>query len=125
MRTSAGTRTSTASRSWPGTAQTGPKVVVRYLVSSQGFGGFQGQVQVVNHGAQAIAGWQIVIALPDDTVTGVQNASGLVSNGILLLQPADAAEVVPPNGGTLNVFFVAEGIQTMPTACAFNEIACG
>ncbi len=124
-RTGTGTRTSTASRSSSGTARTGPKVVVRYLASSQGFGGFQGQVQVVNHGPQAIAGWQIVIALPDDTVTGVQNATGLVSNGILLLQPAGAAEVVPPHGGTLNVFFVAEGIETMPAACAFNGIACG
>ena len=124
-RASTGTRTSTASRSPSGTAKAGPKVVVRYLVDSQGFGGFQGQVQVVNHGTQPIAGWQIVIALPDDTVTAVQNAGAFVSNGILLLQPADAAEVVPPGGGTLNVFFVAEGIETMPAACAFNGIACG
>ena len=106
-------------------ARSGPKVVVRYLVDSQGFGGFQGQVQVINDGTQPIAGWQIVIALPDDTITAVQNAGGFVSNGILLLQPADAAEVVPPGGGTLNVFFVAEGTETIPAACAFNGIACG
>jgi len=56
-------------------------------------------------------------------VTAVQNAGGLVSHGILLLQPADVAEVVPP-GGTLNVFFVAEGVETTPAACAFNGIAC-
>ena len=97
-------------------------MVVRYLVDSQGFGGFQGQVQVVNDGTQPIAGWQIVIALPDDTMTAVQNAGGFVSNGILLLQPADAAEVVPPGGGTLNVFFVAEGTETIPAACTFNGI---
>jgi len=99
-------------------------VVVRYLVDSQGFGGFQGQVQVVNDGTQTIAGWQIVIALPGDTVTAVQNAGGFDSNGILLLQPADAAEVVPP-GGALHVFFVAEGTETIPAACTFNGIACG
>jgi len=101
------------------------KVVVRYLVDSQGFGGFQGQVQVVNDGTQPIAGWQIVIALPDDTVTAVQNADGFDSNGILLLQPADAAEVVSPGGGMLNVFFVAQGTETMSAACTFNGIACG
>ena len=94
-------------------------------MDSQGFGGFQGQVQVVNAGTQPIADWQIVIALPDDTVTAVQNAGGLVSNGILLLQPADVAEVVPPRDGTLNVFFIAQGTETIPTACAFNGIACG
>ena len=100
-------------------------MVVRYLVDSQGFGGFQGQVHVVNAGTQPIAGWQIVVALPDDTVTAVQNAGGFVSHGILLLQPADAAEVVPPGGGTLNVFFVAEGTETIPAACTFNGITCG
>jgi hypothetical protein len=99
-------------------------VVVRYLVDGQGLSEFQGQVQVVNDGTQPIADWQIVIALPDDTVTAVQNAGGFVSHGILLLQAADVAEVVPP-GGTLNVFFVAEGTETNPAACAFNGIACG
>ncbi len=99
-------------------------MVVRYLVDGQSFGEFQGQVQVVNDGTQPIANWQIVIALPDDTVTAIQNAGGLVSHGILLLQPADVAEVVPP-GGTLNVFFVAQGAETTPAACAFNGIACG
>ena len=123
-RASTGTRTSTASRSSSATARPESKVVVRYLVDSQGFGGFQGQVQVVNDGTQPIAGWQIVIALPGDTVTAVQNAGGFDSNGILLLQPADAAEVVPP-GSTLNVFFVAEGTETIPAACTFNGIACG
>jgi Cellulose binding domain len=128
--TSAGTRSSTrtktspAARSSSGPARSGPKVVVRYLVDSQGVGGFQGQVQVVNDGTQPIAGWQIVVALPDDTLTAVQNAGGFVSNGILLLQPVDAAEVVPPGGGTLNVFFVAEGTETIPAACTFNGIDC-
>ncbi len=117
------TRTSAAARSSPSSARPESKVVVRYLVDSQSFGEFQGQVQVVNDGTQPIANWQIVIALPDDTVTAVQNAGGLVSHGILLLQPADVAEVVPP-GGTLNVFFVAEGVETTPAACVFNGIAC-
>ena len=117
------TRTSAAARSSSGTARPESKVVVRYLVDSQLLGEFQGQVQVVNDSTQPIGNWQIVIALPDDTVTAVQNAGGLISHGILLLQPADVAEVVPPSG-TLNVFFVAEGTETTPAACAFNGIAC-
>jgi hypothetical protein len=79
---------------------------------------------VINHGTQPVADWQIVIALPGDTVTSISNASGFVSHGILLVQSAVIGEVVPPAGGTLNVFFVAQGFETAPTACAFNGIPC-
>jgi len=99
--------------------------VVRYLVDRQGAGGFQGHVHVVNNGTQPIAAWQIVIALPGDTVTSIRNAGGFVSNRIMLLQPAEAGQVVPPGGGTLDVFFVAQGTETTPAACAFNGILCG
>jgi hypothetical protein len=99
-------------------------VSVRYLVASQGPAGFQGEVQVTNNTAQAIAGWQLVIALQGDDVVSFTNATGYVSNGILLLSPANGAQVVPPDGGTLAVFFVAEGTQTMPDACAFNGLTC-
>ncbi len=121
-RAAAGARATAASR--PATAASQPKVVVRYLVDSQWLGGFQGQVQIVNHGPRPLAGWQIVIALPGDAVTSVSNAAGFVSNHILLLQPAFTAEVVPPHGGILNVFFVAQGPETAPAACAFDGIPC-
>jgi mannan endo-1,4-beta-mannosidase len=99
-------------------------VVVRYLVDGQWPGGFQGQVQVVNHGARPIAGWQVVVAVPGDTVTSVWNASGFVSDHLLLMGPASAAQVVPP-GGTLDVFFVAAGAETTPVTCAFDGTLCG
>jgi hypothetical protein len=118
--TSTGTRSTTSALS----AGSGPDVQVRYIVDGQGISGFQGQVQVINHGMQPIADWQIVIALPDDTVTSISNASGFVSHGILLMQPAVVGEVVPPYGGTQNVFFVAQGFETAPVACAFNGISC-
>jgi hypothetical protein len=114
-----------APRASPSTPRSTPAIVVRYLVDSQEPGGFEGQVQVINNGLQPIAEWQIVLALQGDTVTSFQNASGYFSNGILLLQPAGAGQLVPADGGTLNVFFAAEGTQTMPQACAFNGIACG
>jgi hypothetical protein len=98
--------------------------VVRYLVTSQGPGGFQGEVQVTNNGRQPISGWQIAVALPDDQVLSFSNASGFVSNGILLLQPGPGSRAVRPRGGTLSVFFVAEGTQTIPEACAFNQVVC-
>jgi Cellulose binding domain len=119
---------SAAQGSWTSTGtastRTGPAVQATYIVDGQGISGFQGQVEVTNYGTQPIADWQIVIALPDDTVTSISNASGFVSHGILLMQQAAVVEVVPPDGGTLNVFFVAEGFETAPAACAFNGIPC-
>lgn len=100
-------------------------MVARYIVDRQWPGGFQGEVQVVNHGARPIAGWQVVVALPGDTVTSVRNASGYVSDHIMLLGPVSPAQVVPADG-TLDVFFfVAAGPETAPVACAFDGILCG
>jgi hypothetical protein len=102
-----------------------PAVVVRYFVASQGQAGFQGEIQVTNNTAQPIGDWQIVIALYDDAVTSFTNAHGLFSNGILVLSPANLAQVAPPDGGVLDVFFTADGFQTTPTVCAFDGISCG
>jgi len=101
-----------------------PAVIVRFIINSQGVAGFEGQVQVINDTAEPISGWQIVIALPEDQIVSVTNATGFVSNGILILQPAFGAPPVPANGGVLNVFFIAEGFQITPGACAFNQIPC-
>lgn len=101
-----------------------PAVVVRYFVDGVSGARFQGEVDVVNNGRQPLAGWQIVVALDGDEVTAIQNATGFDSNGILLMQPATSTEVVPPDGGRLRVFFVAQGPRTIPLACAFNQINC-
>ena len=102
-----------------------PAVVVTYLVARQGLEGFQGEIQVTNNTNQPIANWQIVVDLNDDAVTSFTNAVGYFSNGILLLGPVSPARVAPPDGGVLDVFFVAEGTQTTPAACTFNAIPCG
>src|SRR5581483_7105598 len=52
----------------------GPAIVARYLVVRQGPAGFQGEVQVINNGPEPIAGWQVVIALPEDQVLSFSNA---------------------------------------------------
>lgn len=114
----------TASRPPAAPHDGGPAVLVRYFVTSVSGTAFQGEVDVVNNGRQPLAGWQIVLGLEGDQVTAVENASGFVSNGILLMQPDSSSEVVPPDGGTLRVFFAANGSQTMPLACALNEINC-
>jgi hypothetical protein len=102
----------------------GPAIVARYLIVRQGPAGFQGEVQVINNGPEPIAGWQVVIALPEDQVLSFSNASGFVSNGILLLQPGAGARPIPARGGRLSVFFAAEGVETAPQACAFNNVLC-
>jgi len=102
-----------------------PAVVVRYLVISRGPAGFQGEIQVTNNTAQPIWNWQIVVTLYDDAVTSFTNADGFFSNGILLLSPASPAQVAPPDGGVLDVFFTADGFQTTPAACAFDGTDCG
>jgi hypothetical protein len=99
-------------------------VAVTYLVASQGSEGFQGEIQVINNTRQPIADWQLVVALDDDAVTSFTNATGYFSNGILLLGPSTAAQVASPDGGVLDIFFVAQGTQTTPAACAFNGIPC-
>jgi len=102
-----------------------PAVVVRYLVARRGPAGFQGEIQVTNNTAQPIWSWQIVVTLYDDAVTSFTNADGFFSNGILVLSPASPAQVAPPDGGVLDVFFTAAGFQTIPQDCAFDGISCG
>jgi hypothetical protein len=101
-----------------------PAVAVRYLVAGQRPGGFQGEIQITNNTAQPIGNWQIVLTLDDDAVISFTNADGSFSNGILLLSPASPAQVVPPDGGVLDVFFAADGFQTIPAVCSFDGISC-
>jgi hypothetical protein len=102
----------------------GAPVQVTYSVTSVAGPVFHGELEVVNHTGQPLAGWQIVIALNGDNVTAIHGAAGYASNGILLLHPTTANPVVPPNGGILRVSFTASGPQQTPLACDFNSITC-
>jgi hypothetical protein len=99
-------------------------VFVTYRVVQQWYTGFEGEVSVVNDEPSSISGWEMAIALPDDTFTAWWNASGYVSNGILLLSPSAWSGSISANGGTLNVFFVARGEQTTPADCGFDTYDC-
>jgi hypothetical protein len=101
-------------------------VAVKYLIVGQADGGFQfeGEVSVVNEGSAPISGWQITVALPDDQFTAVSGASGYVSNHILLMQPEPGSGPLEP-GGSLRVFFAAQGPEMTPRLCAFNNTICG
>ena len=101
-----------------------PAVAVNYVVVAQYGGQFEGEVAVENNGSAPISGWQIVVALPGDQITSFSNASGYVSNHILLLQPASDGDAIAA-GGTLSVYFTAVGPYTTPDVCTFNDIACG
>jgi hypothetical protein len=111
-------------RTSAGSAPPKPAIVVTYRVNSQGSSGFQGEIEVTNNGADPIGDWEIVVSLPFDKVVSVSNASGFVSHGILVLQPGTGEPAIPAGGGTLNIFFVALGLQEIPDACAFDGITC-
>ncbi len=101
-------------------------VTVTYLIVAQADGGFQfeGEVRVVNNGSAPISGWQISVALPLDRITAFAGADGYISNHILLMQPGPGSGPVEP-GQELSVFFAAEGPETTPQLCAFDNTTCG
>jgi hypothetical protein len=100
-------------------------VTVKYSVIAQATGSFEAEVNVTDTGSAPVSGWQIVVALPQDTFTSFSsNVSGDVSGHILLLTPAPGAAPLAA-GGTLHAFFTASGFEQTPTLCAFNNVACG
>jgi Cellulose binding domain len=86
-------------------------------------GGFTGQVTVVNQGAAAISGWQLVVALPGDSVSAVQNAEFTDNNDVLFLSPAPYdLSIAPGDSVTISIF--ASGPESTPAECSFNDVAC-
>jgi hypothetical protein len=86
-------------------------------------GGLTGQVTVVNQGAAAISGWQLMVALPGDSVSAVQNAEFTDDNDVLLLSPAPYDLSIAP-GVSVTVSIYASGPESMPAECSFNGVAC-
>jgi hypothetical protein len=96
---------------------------VTYRATAQADGGFAGQVTVVNHGTAPISDWQLVVALPLDSVSAVQNAAFSYDSDVVFATPAPGDPPISP-GGTLVVTIYASGPTTAPADCSFDHVAC-
>jgi hypothetical protein len=86
-------------------------------------GGFTGQVTVINQGSATISGWRLVVALPGDTISAVQNAEFIEDQGVVSMTPAPYdLSVAPGNDVTVSIY--ASGSVRTPTECTFNDVAC-
>jgi Cellulose binding domain len=86
-------------------------------------GGFTGQVTVVNHGQYAVSGWRLVVALPGDSVSAVQNAEFTDDNDVLFLTPAPYDLSIGP-GSSVTISIYASGPTQDPAVCSFNGVGC-
>jgi Cellulose binding domain len=103
--------------------QTIAPLSVTYSATPTGNGQFTGQVTVINQGSAPVTNWQLVVALPYDTVSAVQNAEISDQNDVLFLSPApDDLSIAP--GGTVVVSIFASGSMTTPAECSFNNVPC-
>ena len=110
-------------RTTPAAQATSP-FTATYSATPGSGGQFTGQLTVANHSSTAITNWQLVIALPYDTVSAVQNAEISDQNDVLFLSPApDDLSIAP--GGTVDVTIFGSGPATTPAECSFNNVACG
>jgi hypothetical protein len=96
---------------------------VTYQVTEAADGGFAGQVTVVNHGTAPISNWQLVVALPLDSVSAVQNADFSYDSDVVFASPAPGDPPISP-GGTLVVTIYGSGPTTAPADCYFDHVAC-
>jgi hypothetical protein len=80
-------------------------------------------VTVVNRGSAAVSNWRLVVALPGDTVTAVQNAEFTDDGGVLAMTPAPYDLSVAP-GGSVTISIYASGPDRTPVECSFNDVAC-
>ena len=101
-----------------------PTVVVTYRIVGQWYGGFKAEIEVVNNTSKPISGWEMAVALKYDTFISWWNATGFVSNGILLLSQPAWQGPIAADGGTLQVSFVVSGFQTTPNDCGFQDYIC-
>ena len=86
-------------------------------------GGFTGQVTVVNQGSATISGWRLVVALPGDTISAVQNAEFTEDQGVVSMTPAPYDLSVTP-GNEVTVSIYASGPVRTPAECTFNDVTC-
>jgi hypothetical protein len=106
----------------PATPSAPPPVIATYSSSASGTG-FTGQVTVVNQSGSPISDWQLVVALPGDQVSAVQNAEFTDDNDVLFMSPAPFDLTLAP-GASVTVTIYATGPNPEPAECSFNDVAC-
>jgi hypothetical protein len=107
----------------PQPMQTAPPPVTATYSSAGSASGFTGQIIVVNQSSAPISDWQLVVALPGDDVSAVQNAEFNDDNDVLFMTPAPDDLTIEP-GASITVTIYASGPTQTPAECAFNNIAC-
>ena len=85
--------------------------------------GFTGQITVVNQSGAPISDWQLVVALPGDDVSAVQNAEFNDDNDVLFMTPAPYDLTIAP-GASVAVTIYASGPTQTPAECSFDNVAC-
>ncbi|HWG15603.1 MAG TPA: cellulose binding domain-containing protein, partial [Streptosporangiaceae bacterium] len=105
------------------TPHTPPTVSATYTATPAGGSSFTGQITVINRGKAAITSWNLVVALPGDTVSGVQNAEFTDDNDVLFMTPAPYDLSISPNS-TATITIYASGPDPAPAECSFNNVAC-
>jgi hypothetical protein len=107
----------------PQPMQTAPAPVTATYSSAGSGSGFAGQVTVVNQSGAPISDWQLVVALPGDDISAVQNAEFNDDNDVLFMTPAPADLTIEP-GASIAVTIYASGPTQTPAECSFNNVAC-
>ena len=105
------------------TPSAAPPVTATYTAAGSGGPDFTGQITVANQSAAPISDWRLVVALPGDQVSAVQNAEFNDDNDVLFMTPAPADLTIAP-GASVTVSIYASGPNQTPAECSFNDVAC-
>jgi len=110
-----------------------PHVTVTYSPSDHHhWGGFQGQLTIVNHSSQTVSGWNVQLAFPGDAVQWVGYPGGWngtpfsnwqFSGGTLTMTANRGGEALGP-GGSQTITIEGQGSTSSPSGCTFNGAAC-
>jgi hypothetical protein len=107
----------------PAPVHTSPVISISFARVGQLSGGFEGQITIVNNTSANVGNWQLVAALPGDSISSIKNALGPNTDGVLYVQPLATQGAIPP-GGSVIVSFNAIGPTTSLAVCTFNGATC-
>ncbi|MFF9521038.1 cellulase family glycosylhydrolase [Streptomyces achromogenes] len=113
-------------RTEKGTGTPGAGCSVRYRVSSEWPGGFQGEITIGNTGTAAISGWTLGFSFPNgQTISNMWGGTPTQSGASVTVAAASYTSTVPA-GGSVTVGFTGgkSATNASPTAFTLNGAAC-